>query len=80
VICGLEWPEAQRPPRPAPGSLAQELFDRSLIAAHLDHLAGAQHDDGGWMLNWQAWSPAAEREWRCAVTVDALYLLRASGR
>jgi hypothetical protein len=32
------------------------------------------------MFNWLAWSPAAEREWRGAVTVEALHLLRANGR
>ena len=51
-----------------------------MISAHLDHLAASQLDDGGWMFNWLAWSPAAEREWRGAVTVDALQLLRANGR
>jgi hypothetical protein len=65
---------------PLPGSLARDLFDASLIAAHLDHLAAAQHDDGGWMFNWLAWSPVAEREWRGAVTVDALHLLHVNGR
>ena len=65
---------------PLPGLPARELFDEAIITAHLDHLAAAQRDDGGWMFNWQAWSPAAEREWRGAVTVDALHLLRANGR
>jgi hypothetical protein len=65
---------------PLPGSPARSLFDEAVIAAHLDHLAAAQRDDGGWMFNWQAWSPAAEREWRGAVTVDAFQLLRANGR
>jgi hypothetical protein len=65
---------------PLPGSAARDLFDGDVIAAHLDHLAGAQRDDGGWMFNWLAWSPAAEREWRGGVTVDALHLLRANGR
>jgi hypothetical protein len=65
---------------PRPGSLARRLFDKPVIEANLDHLAAAQRDDGGWMFNWQAWSPAAEREWRGAVTVDALSLLRANGR
>jgi hypothetical protein len=65
---------------PVPGSPARDLFDEAVIAAHLDHLAAAQHDDGGWMFNWLAWSPAAEREWRGAVTIDALHLLRANGR
>ena len=65
---------------PLPGSIARELFDGPVISAHLDHLAAAQLDDGGWMFNWLAWSPAAEREWRGAVTVDALHVLRANGR
>jgi len=65
---------------PRPGSPARDLFDEAVITAHLDHLAGAQRDDGGWMFNWLAWSPAAEREWRGAITVDALHLLRANGR
>ncbi|HEV3291784.1 MAG TPA: hypothetical protein VG123_22625 [Streptosporangiaceae bacterium] len=65
---------------PLPGSLARDLFDEAVIAAHLDHLAAAQRDDGGWMFNWLAWSPAAELEWRGAVTVRALDLLRGNGR
>jgi hypothetical protein len=65
---------------PLPSSLARDLFGEDVIAAHLDHLAAAQRDDGGWMFNWLAWSPAAEREWRGAVTVRALQLLRANGR
>jgi len=65
---------------PLPGSLARDLFGQEVIAAHLDHLAAAQRDDGGWMFNWLAWSPAAEREWRGAVTVRALQLLHANGR
>jgi hypothetical protein len=65
---------------PRPGSPARDLFDEAVINAHLDHLAAAQRDDGGWMFNWLAWSPAAEREWRGAVTVEALDLLRANGR
>ena len=65
---------------PLPGSLARDLFSEDVIAAHLDHLAAAQREDGGWMFNWLAWSPAAEREWRGGVTVRALQLLRANGR
>jgi hypothetical protein len=64
---------------PQPDSLARQLFDEATIKAHLDHLAQAQHDDGGWTFNWLAWSPAAEREWRGFLTVDALRLLRANG-
>jgi hypothetical protein len=64
---------------PEPDSLARALFDEATIKAHLDHLAQAQRDDGGWTFNWLAWSPAAEREWRGFLTVDALRLLRANG-
>jgi hypothetical protein len=64
---------------PEPESLARELFDEATIKVHLDHLAQAQRDDGGWTFNWLAWSPAAETEWRGFLTVDALRLLRANG-
>jgi hypothetical protein len=65
---------------PLPASLARSLFAPGIIEAHLDHLAAAQRDDGGWMFNWQAWSPAAELEWRGAVTLNALLLLRGNGQ
>ena len=65
---------------PDPDSLARALFDKPVIESHLDHLAHGQDDDGGWTFNWPAWSPAAEREWRCFLTVDALRVLRANGR
>jgi hypothetical protein len=65
---------------PEPGSLARSLFDDVTIKAHLDRLAQAQLDDGGWTFNWPAWSPAAERDWRGFLTVDALRVLRANGR
>jgi hypothetical protein len=65
---------------PLPGSLARSVFAEPVIRAHLDHLAARQRDDGGWMFNWPAWSPAAERDWRGHVTVDALVILRANNR
>jgi len=65
---------------PRPDSLARALFDEATIAAHLDHLAAAQRDDGGWMFNWLSWSPAAEADWRGFLTVSALHILRANGR
>ena len=65
---------------PLPGSIARALFDDATIAAHLDHLAAAQRDDGGWMFNWLAWSAAAEADWRGFLTVEALRVLRANGR
>jgi hypothetical protein len=65
---------------PEPESLARRLFDDATIKAHLDHLAHAQRQDGGWTFNWPAWSPGAERDWRGFLTVDALRILRANGR
>jgi len=65
---------------PLPGSLARALFDQEVIDAGLDHLTTAQRPDGGWTVNWLAWSPAAEREWRGHATVAALRTLRAHGR
>lgn len=65
---------------PLPNSIARSLFDDATIEAHLNHLAGAQLEDGGWMFNWPAWSPAAESDWRGFLTVDALRVLRANGR
>jgi hypothetical protein len=64
---------------PEPDSLARSLFDEATIKAHLDHLARAQLDDGGWTFNWPAWSPAAERDWRGFLSVDVLRVLRANG-
>jgi hypothetical protein len=65
---------------PLPDSIARSLFDDATIEAHLNHLAGAQREDGGWTFNWPAWSPAAESDWRGFLTVDALRVLRANGR
>jgi hypothetical protein len=65
---------------PLPDSIGRRIFDAATIEAHLDHLAAAQRDDGGWTFNWPAWSRAAEAEWRGSLTVDALVTLRANGR
>src|SRR5262245_63187660 len=65
---------------PLPDSVARELFGPAVIGAHLGHLAASQLDDGGWMFNWLAWSPRAEREGRGAVTMAPLHVRRANGR
>ena len=65
---------------PSPDSLARRLFDDATIAAHLDHLAAGQQDDGGWTFNFPAWSPAQEADWRGSFTVDALDTLRRNER
>lgn len=65
---------------PSPRSLARRLFSDAVIEAHLDALAAAQQEDGGWPFNWLAWNPAAALEWRGIVTIEALVTLRAYGR
>jgi hypothetical protein len=65
---------------PEPNSLARQLFDDKTIAAHLDHVAKSQRDDGAWTFNWFEWSPAAAMDWRGFKTIEALSVLRANGR
>jgi hypothetical protein len=65
---------------PLPGSAGRAVFGAEVIERHLDHLASAQRDDGGWTFNWMAWSPAAEQDWRGFLTVSNVALLRANGR
>ncbi len=65
---------------PSPQSLARRLFSDEVIEAHLDALACAQQEDGGWQFNWLAWNAAAALEWRGIVTIEALVTLRAYGR
>ena len=65
---------------PRPGSLARGLFEDGAIEAHLDALAAAQQDDGGWSFNWPRWNAATTLEWRGFMTVRALSILQAYGR
>ena len=39
-----------------------------------------QQDDGGWVVDFTAYSPAAALDWRGYATVGALTVLRANGR
>ena len=65
---------------PHPGARSRRVFDPASIDAHLDALASAQEDDGGWTFSWPQWSPVAAADWRGVVTADALAVLRANGR
>jgi hypothetical protein len=64
---------------PRPGAL-RVLFDPDVIAADLDRLEAEQREDGGWYVDFRAYSPAAELEWRGYATVAALTTLTAEGR
>jgi hypothetical protein len=65
---------------PFPGGPVRELFDEAVLTADLDRLAAGQRPDGGWVVDFDSYSPAATLEWRGHRTVQALVLLRASGR
>ncbi|WP_424185508.1 hypothetical protein ACOBQX_26995 [Actinokineospora sp. G85] len=64
----------------APDSLARRWFTDEEFAESLDHLVQSQSEDGGWRVNWPAWTPVVEFEWAGSYTVDTLVLLRAFGR
>jgi hypothetical protein len=70
--------EALRPVdvAPQPGRPARTLLDEAAVAADLARLAAEQHDDGGWSVDFQSYSPAAALEWRGYATVRALTVLR----
>jgi len=64
----------------SPASRWRRLFADDVIDRHLDALANAQDDDGGWPISWETVGPAARQEWRGIETVRALRTLRAYGR
>jgi len=63
-----------------PGSLARAWFTDDEMARSLDHLSGAQEEDGGWPVRWRRWAPGTALEARPMVTIEALRTLRAYGR
>ncbi|RSN52999.1 hypothetical protein DMH01_40110 [Amycolatopsis sp. WAC 04182] len=77
---GIEG-EAMRPLdfAPEPGGPARKLFRPGVIEADLRRVAGGQHDDGGWRVDYTSYSPAAALEWNGMFTVGTLGLLRANG-
>jgi hypothetical protein len=64
---------------PLPGRPARRFFSADVIADDLRRLVDAQHDDGGWRVDFNSYSPAAALEWQGYKTVDTLSLLRANG-
>ena len=63
-----------------PGSRSRALFTDDQIEADLDRLARGQESDGGWMFDWEAWSPGQLAECRGLVTLRALATLAGNGR
>jgi hypothetical protein len=65
---------------PLPDRPLRALLSPEAVAADLDRVAAGQRDDGGWEVDFNAFSPAAALEWRGYRTVWALSVLRANGR
>ena len=64
---------------PSPGGPARALFAPGVVEAELERLADGQQADGGWVVDFDSYSPAAGLEWRGYRTVHALCLLRDNG-
>jgi hypothetical protein len=64
---------------PLPDRPARKFFSADVIADDLRRLVDAQHDDGGWRVDFSSYSPAAALEWQGYKTVGTLSLLRANG-
>jgi hypothetical protein len=64
---------------PYPDRPARELFTADVISADLDRLAALQQDDGGWIVDFLAISPAGSLDWRGYATVRAIDILRRNG-
>lgn len=63
---------------PLPDAPSRRLYKPDVIAAELRRLGGEQRADGGWTVDFQSYSPAAELEWRGYSTVQAVSVLRAN--
>jgi len=80
-VVGGKPDEAMRPLdlAPYPDSAARRYIDEEAVAKDIERLAGEQQDDGGWVVDFQSYSPAAELEWRGYATVRAVEVLTANG-
>ncbi|GAA0804262.1 hypothetical protein [Spirilliplanes yamanashiensis] len=65
---------------PAADSPWRRLFTEEQLAGHLDALAAAQQDDGGWPITWDPPGTASRLAWRGIVTLGALRTLVSYGR
>ncbi|TDV42692.1 hypothetical protein CLV71_117164 [Actinophytocola oryzae] len=63
---------------PFPGQASRQLLGDGVVDADLERLASGQHDDGGWRVDFDSYSPAAAIEWRGYETVRAIDVLRAN--
>jgi hypothetical protein len=64
---------------PEPHRSSRALFRDEVVAAELERLADQQQDDGGWLVDFESYSPAGALEWRGYRTVWAVQVLRRNG-
>jgi len=64
---------------PHPGRPLRDVFAPDIVADDLARLASLQQPDGGWVVDFAAYSPAATIDWRCLATVHAVTVLQANG-
>lgn len=60
---------------PFPTELPGRLAPEDVVAQDRRRLAAGQQADGGWTVDWPAWSPAQGLEWRGLRTVEVLQIL-----
>jgi hypothetical protein len=65
---------------PTPDRPVRALFASQVIATELQRLIDQQHDDGGWVVDFASYSPAAALEWRGYMTVHAISILQRNHR
>ena len=61
---------------PHPDAPSRAFFDPAAIAADVTRRTAAQQPDGGWLVSFPAFSPAAALEWRGYATLQAITVLR----
>lgn len=64
---------------PLPDRPARRLVTAAAVDADLTRLTDGQQPDGGWLVDFSAYSPAASLDWRGYATVSAVATLRANG-
>jgi hypothetical protein len=65
---------------PDPDRPARDLFAADVISADLERLAALQQEDGGWVVDFLAISPAGSLDWRGYATVSAIDVLNRNVR
>ena len=80
-VAGGDPDEAMRPLdfAPVPDRPARRLFSKEAVEADLQRLVDQQQDDGGWVVDFSSYSPAAGLEWRGYATVKNIQILQRNG-